>query len=810
VTARSIPRTLRALFEPGLAPERFRAALASLRAVSTEPEHAVYASRTSQELLARVEEHRGAADRVRADLEFWALEFAGLAEGFAGGAPESRGAETDLHESGRFRLGHLVTEQPHPKTADLSRVLAGDVEEGLRLLNAVDREIPPVLERAAESGALDPAVDAVAAALAGGHRIFFTGCGATGRLSLLLETAWRGFCRRAARAGASLPADLADRVLGTMAGGDYALVKSVERFEDEESFGREQVRELGVRTGDVLFAVTEGGETTHVIGTAWEGLARGARVFFVYNNPDEVLRGVERSARVLEDPRIGKLNLATGPQALTGSTRMQAASIDTLALGFVLEAALGRALVESLAPADLAAIGLPAPPGDIRAAARAAERIPERAAAAIPALARLVRLEASTYREGRNFDAPRDVDPGRGYALYLGGEGSALVLFTDATERSPTFALPPFRPVDRPGAKAPPASILLEAATNEEAWRRLLHREIRALEWDASTYRRLLGETGGRRFGGAAPAIGREALLRFRIGGEGALEEEPLGRGNLLVAVGMEGDLEAMRRPDSLGRRAFERAGREGAARAWIAVASGEIDPGSLPAHDEAVLVGGVPRSPLDLPQSLVLKLLLNALSTAVMVVLGRVRGNWMTYVVPTNGKLLDRASRIAAAVAGTPYEVAARFVLSTAEETEKDLRAGRGLPPTVHIAVVRARLGVTTDRAIELLSRRGGLLEPTLEAAATFGALAARVVARTLEGAPPGERARLRAELRRALPATGEPGLAGTKDEEIEIVLERIPEAAPILLARLQALAPLPEPFRFARLPEPSQRPRA
>ena len=53
-----------------------------------------------------------------------------------------------------------------------------------------------------------------------------------------------------------------------------------------------------------VFAITEGGETSFVIGTAWEGLDAGAKVFFVYNNPSELLcRHVKRSREVIEEPR---------------------------------------------------------------------------------------------------------------------------------------------------------------------------------------------------------------------------------------------------------------------------------------------------------------------------------------------------------------------------------------------------------------------------------------------------------------------------------------------------------------------------
>ena len=123
-----------------------------------------------------------------------------------------------------------------------------------------------------------------------------------------------------------------------MAGGDYALIKSVEGFEDFTAFGKKQMTDLGVSAKDVVFAITEGGETSFVIGTAWAGVEAGAKVYFVYNNPDEILcEHVQRSREVIQDSRIEKINLTTGPMAITGSTRMQATSIQLCVMLTVLE-----------------------------------------------------------------------------------------------------------------------------------------------------------------------------------------------------------------------------------------------------------------------------------------------------------------------------------------------------------------------------------------------------------------------------------------------------------------------------------------
>jgi len=99
-----------------------------------------------------------------------------------------------------------------------------------------------------------------------------------------------------------------------------------------------------IKKEDIVFAVTEGGETSSVIGTilaAWEMYEDKdealSHLYFVYNNPDEVLLGLNWSKSVLENDFITKIRLATGPQAVSGSTRMQASTISTFVIGVLLE-----------------------------------------------------------------------------------------------------------------------------------------------------------------------------------------------------------------------------------------------------------------------------------------------------------------------------------------------------------------------------------------------------------------------------------------------------------------------------------------
>ena len=253
-----------------------------------------------------------------------------------------------LKGGGQFKLGALVTESSHPLTANLSEVAKADTAAALKLLFDVDGDVIRTFREFVQSGRAGEITKTVLRSLKSGGRIFFTGCGSTGRLSILLDSVWRDFWQHQGRKRGNESNsrvsqnkdahDFENRTFSVMAGGDYALIKSVEGLEDFTAFGKKQINDLGVSAKDIVFAITEGGETSFVIGTAWAGVEAGAKVYFVYNNPDDVLcRHIQRSREIIEDKRVEKINLTTGPMAITGSTRMQATSIQLCVLLTVLE-----------------------------------------------------------------------------------------------------------------------------------------------------------------------------------------------------------------------------------------------------------------------------------------------------------------------------------------------------------------------------------------------------------------------------------------------------------------------------------------
>src|SRR5580698_9021092 len=99
-------------------------------------------------------------------------------------------SEDFLKIAGQFKLGSLVTEQSHPVTANLSSVARKDIAAALDLLFQADADVVEKFREFAASGRAEIIAAEVLKAVNSGGKIFFTGCGSTGRLSILLDSMW--------------------------------------------------------------------------------------------------------------------------------------------------------------------------------------------------------------------------------------------------------------------------------------------------------------------------------------------------------------------------------------------------------------------------------------------------------------------------------------------------------------------------------------------------------------------------------------------------------------------------------------------
>jgi N-acetylmuramic acid 6-phosphate etherase len=601
-------------------------------------------------------------------------------------------SEDFLRIAGQFKLGALVTESSHPVTADLSNTAAGDPATALRLLFDVDDDVIRAFRVFVGSGRAAQIAGEVGGRLRRGGRIFFTGCGSTGRLSIQLVSIWREFWQRQRARGLSCAPPAGDwegRAISVMAGGDFALIKAVEGFEDFTAFGRKQIGDLGVDGRDVVFAITEGGETSFVIGTAWKGLDVGARVYFVYNNPDDILCAhVERSREVIQEPRIEKINLTTGPMAITGSTRMQATTIQLCVLLTVMEMVL-RDLMAELEPGGPCALeAAPVPERFLAQLEEMHARL--KSPALLGPLAALVGMEEATYRAGRKHTY---------YADQFG-----IDVLTDTTERSPTYCTPPFRKFDDATASESWAFLFVPDAATPAAWERLIRRRPACVEWSEDEVRALVSDDSLGRTLETVRKISCRELMRFKVGLDG-LPYRQLGPGDSAVVIAGGREAAALASPGSFQRARLDEARAAGARVGIVAVGRDEaLEPlrqaGSVP--DGITLAAAVPDSDflLDGVARAGLKMLLNALSTCTMVRLGRVMGNYMVWLVASNLKLIDRATRYIEKLAGLEYVEANRLLFEVIEYVEPRLKADQAYPPVVGLAVTRAQLGLGNEEA--------------------------------------------------------------------------------------------------------------
>jgi N-acetylmuramic acid 6-phosphate etherase len=207
---------------------------------------------------------------------------------------------------------HIHTEQINPASVNLDALC---VEEAVSLMNSEDL-------RAAEAvgklgAAIAAAVKRVAEAFSKEGRLIYVGAGTSGRLGVL----------DAAECPPTFCSDPA-MVVGVIAGGEGALKRSIENVEDDVHAGAMAMRELDVDGRDVVMGIAAGGTTPFVHGALIEARKREAgTLFLICTDPAhvELPEGVPDLMIAVE----------TGPEVLTGSTRLKAGTVTKLVLNTI-------------------------------------------------------------------------------------------------------------------------------------------------------------------------------------------------------------------------------------------------------------------------------------------------------------------------------------------------------------------------------------------------------------------------------------------------------------------------------------------
>jgi N-acetylmuramic acid 6-phosphate etherase len=211
--------------------------------------------------------------------------------------------------SGEVRRGHLLTEQANPLSTALDTLSSVEL---VQLFCEEDRR--PQEAVAGAASALAEAVEAIAGRLRQGGRLFYLGAGTSGRLGVL----------DAAECPPTFCSD-PELVQGVLAGGAPALLRSSEGLEDLFDAGREDLAARGFGPADALVAIAAGGTTPYVHGALEHARAIGALAIAMACVP----------ADQVPMPCDIDIRLITGPELLTGSTRLKAGTATKMALNIL-------------------------------------------------------------------------------------------------------------------------------------------------------------------------------------------------------------------------------------------------------------------------------------------------------------------------------------------------------------------------------------------------------------------------------------------------------------------------------------------
>lgn len=631
----------------------------------------------------------------------------------------------------QFHLHSLLTEQRHPKTWNLSYQISSKTLDGIEALLSVDEDISKKMEELSfDTALLDQAVGAVKRAVLQNKKIYIYGCGATGRLAKQVESSfWRPFWKKMRTHPKwekieKYFLNIENRLIGEMTGADRALISSLEGFEDLQLIGKLQLQDHKIGQGDAVFAITEGGETSSVIGTilAAAGLyddLRGQRqLYFIYNNPNELILPFERSCSVLENPAITKICLATGPQSITGSTRMQATTSETFVMGMIIEQAVYELLLPHFSTEELQELGF----YPIGVSEKLLSFLPLQQAVfnVRASIGKFTDLEASTYQGGH-------------YATYF-AKDPLITVFTDSTERSPTFRL---APLDVVGALQRKSLIQVwtTAFDKSKAWEVFLGRPFHGL--DPNLYEQPFVQSIEDPYLRAAALKSlknaddqQQFLYDFAYSQDNRISCGPK-ESDLGVMVLFASEMDSFVDETEPFQDWLADFAKSGANTTAILMPKTELFKEhpviqKITSTAPKTLILQLPiddsRDPLKVRQHIALKMLLNAHSTAVMAKLGKVVGNTMTSVNPGNLKLIGRATFLILSHVNDKLESDQKIsyfeanavlfdVIEYAKNTQKT-----GQNAEVPLCIIRILESLRNDRAISWEEAEGVLQSEGLE----------------------------------------------------------------------------------------------
>ncbi|RAL24563.1 N-acetylmuramic acid 6-phosphate etherase [Thermoflavimicrobium daqui] len=213
-------------------------------------------------------------------------------------------------------LSTLTTEARNPQTMKIDTFSTREI---LQVMNEEDQKVALAVKEVLSD--VEIAVNRALEALQAGGRIIYVGAGTSGRLGVMDAVE----CPPTF----SVPPDL---VIGLIAGGTEAFTKAVEGAEDHEAFGENDLIQLDLNERDLVIGIAASGRTPYVIGALQYAKKIGAKTVALTANPNSKLGHYADQV----------IDVVVGPEVLTGSTRLKAATAHKMILNMISTTAMIR------------------------------------------------------------------------------------------------------------------------------------------------------------------------------------------------------------------------------------------------------------------------------------------------------------------------------------------------------------------------------------------------------------------------------------------------------------------------------------
>lgn len=211
-------------------------------------------------------------------------------------------------------ISKLMTEQVNDRSKDIE---TQSIREILRYMNDENRKITDAIEQCIPE--IEKVTAGVVQAFEKGGRLIYLGAGTSGRLGVLDAS--------------ECPPTFGvspEMVVGLIAGGDYALRNAIEGAEDDETLAEAQLRDLDLVKEDVVIGISASGRTPYVAAGLTYANEVGCFTGAISSSPNALISNIAS---------VG-IEAITGPEVVTGSTRMKAGTAQKIILNMITTTAM--------------------------------------------------------------------------------------------------------------------------------------------------------------------------------------------------------------------------------------------------------------------------------------------------------------------------------------------------------------------------------------------------------------------------------------------------------------------------------------